>query len=318
MSAGRTDKGVGDRRRRGTFATALLTEGASWEFRVGDSGVLLLAKVQQVCLACTKLKHSSQPCQPLWLFTCPRGPKSVPKSFANHVFFCKLVAEPVSESYRVTGIKKEGNLTFGKRRKQIPDRRQISGPRRPTAREGAFHRLCTMGMMRHYPVARTARRITYKFQTHDVRMYLFEDAVERSRRAVTRAGGELRGGVYGAPKHIRRWCVNRSPHVNKTSREHFWLISHRRVFRWDAGPNVDPEAPLEISRNLPPSVAIRVIDERPGLMSLKSVWETLQGAQEPMPAKKEADGKSEEMVESVEEAATSDDGSDRKNKVVDP
>lgn len=205
-------------------------------------------------------------------------------------------------------MKEEGS----KRRKQI-----LSFSSRPTAEAGELCRSCTMGMMRHYPVARTARRITYKLQTHDVRMYLFEDAVERARRAVTRAGGELRGGVYGAPKHIRRWCVNRSPHVNKTSREHFWLISHRRVFRWDAGPNVDPQAPLEISRNLPPSVAIRVTDERPGLMSLRSLWETLQAAQEPVPAEKEADGKSEEAMETVEDAATSEDRSGGKSKEVD-
>lgn len=181
-----------------------------------------------------------------------------------------------------------------------------------------------MGMMRHYPVARTARRITYKFQTHDVRMYLFEDAVARTRRAVTRAGGELRGGVYGAPKHIKRWCVNRSPHVNKTSREHFWMVSHRRVFRWDAGPHVDLDAPLEISKSLPPSVAVRVTEERPGLMGLRTLWETLQAAQEAAPSVEEREGKTEENVEASEQGAeasqdeAAEEGSDKNSKVVDP
>lgn len=132
--------------------------------------------------------------------------------------------------------------------------------------------------MRYYPLARTSRRITFKFQTHDVRIYLFEDAVQRARRAVTRAGGHLLGGVFGPPKHIRRWCVNRSPHVNKTSREHFWLITHRRVFRWDADTSVDPDAPIEIASAMPNIVAMRITEDRPGLMCLKDVWETLQAA----------------------------------------
>lgn len=173
--------------------------------------------------------------------------------------------------------------------------------------------------MRHYPLAPTARRITFKFQTHDVRMYLFEDAVDRARRAVTRAGGELRGGVYAPPKHIKRWCVNRSPHVNKTSREHFWMVSHRRVFRWDAGPQVDLDAPIEISKSLPPSVAIRVTEDRPGLMSLKQVWETIQAVKEPVPkASEEEDAETEDeegdTVEEVEEAEEAEEAEERSRK----
>lgn len=154
-----------------------------------------------------------------------------------------------------------------------------------------------------YPIARTARRITYNMQTHDVRMYQFEDAVLRTRRAVTRAGGELLGGVYAPKKHIRRWCVNRSPHVNKTSREHFWLITHRRIFRWDAPAAVDPEAPIAISEALPANVAVRVVEERPGLMCLRQVWDTLQASKEPPQAK--AEGAQVEQDKNVEDGESS-------------
>lgn len=158
----------------------------------------------------------------------------------------------------------------------------------------------------YYPLQRTARRITYKFQTHDVRTYLFQDVVARTRRAVTRAGGELLGGVYAPPKHIRRWCVNRSPHVNKTSREHFWLITHRRIFKWDAPTSVDMDAPLEISQHLPAEVAIRVIEDRPGLMCLKRVWDTMQAVK--------GQGREDANVGSVKGEAASEDAEEASEK----
>lgn len=54
------------------------------------------------------------------------------------------------------------------------------------------------------------------------------------------------------------------------------MISHRRVFRWDAGPEVDIDAPTEIAKAMPPSVAMRVTDEQPGLMCLRGLFDTLQ------------------------------------------
>lgn len=152
-----------------------------------------------------------------------------------------------------------------------------------------------------YPVTRTARRITYKLQTHDVRTYLFEDAVRRTRSAVTRAGGELRGGVYAPPKQIKRWCVLRSPHVNKKSREHFWMVTHKRVFKWDAPAAVDKEAPVFISSMLPETVAIRVTEERPGLMALKDVFNTISTVKEARVEKK--DQRTASTVEGEEEAS---------------
>lgn len=132
-----------------------------------------------------------------------------------------------------------------------------------------------MGTLQKFPLKSTARRITYRFQTHDVRMYYFEDIIRRTRSAVTRAGGQLLGGVMGLPRRIKRWTVLRSPHVNKKSREKFWLVNHRRIYNWDAPANVDVDAPNIITRSLPATVAVRVIENVPGLMALKPVFATI-------------------------------------------
>lgn len=123
-----------------------------------------------------------------------------------------------------------------------------------------------------------ARRVTYRLQTHDVRSFALEDAVRRARAAVSRAGGELLGGVSAPPRHTKRWCVNRSPHVNKTSREHFWMITHRRIFEWDAGAAVEREAPAFIAGNLPAHVAVRVTENMPAIMALPLAWQTMHKA----------------------------------------
>lgn len=117
------------------------------------------------------------------------------------------------------------------------------------------------------------RRIAFRMQTHDTRSFLVAEVVRRARAAVVRAGGMPVGGEITPPKRIKRWCVNRSPHVNKTSREHFWMITHTRVLRFDAGPDMSREAPYVIASNLPPIVATRVQEEVPALMALADTWQ---------------------------------------------
>ncbi|GAB0496563.1 hypothetical protein MMPV_007876 [Pyropia vietnamensis] len=72
----------------------------------------------------------------------------------------------------------------------------------------------------------------YRFTSHDVRPWNIAESIRRSRVAVTRAGGTLDGGVATPPPHTRRWCVLRSPHVDKKSREHFVRVQHVRSYRW--------------------------------------------------------------------------------------
>jgi small subunit ribosomal protein S10 len=41
--------------------------------------------------------------------------------------------------------------------------------------------------------------------------------------------GALVAGPVPMPTHIRRFCVIRSPHVDKDSREHFEIRTHKRL-----------------------------------------------------------------------------------------
>ncbi len=41
--------------------------------------------------------------------------------------------------------------------------------------------------------------------------------------------GALVAGPIPMPTHIRRFCVIRSPHVDKDSREHFEIRTHKRL-----------------------------------------------------------------------------------------
>lgn len=124
-----------------------------------------------------------------------------------------------------------------------------------------------------------ARRVTYRFNSTDVRRYALTESVRRARAAVVRAGGVPVGGVRTAPPHVRRWCVLRSPHVNKTSREHFWRRTHRRSFAWEApAAAVAPGLEVDLATHLPPNVATRTVVDAPALWRLKDIFRTLQAA----------------------------------------
>lgn len=128
------------------------------------------------------------------------------------------------------------------------------------------------------PVLGHLRRITYRFHSHDVRKYALADTLRRATAAVIRAGGVNVSGVRGAPTHIKRWVVLRSPHVNKTSREHFWKKTFKRSFSWDAPASVAPSVDTEIPALLPANVATRITVDVPALARLREVWDTMEKA----------------------------------------
>ena len=67
-------------------------------------------------------------------------------------------------------------------------------------------------------------RITLKAFDHrllDLSTSQIVEAAERTGAAVV--------GPVPLPTRIRRWCVIRSPHVDKDSREHFELRIHKRL-----------------------------------------------------------------------------------------
>lgn len=130
--------------------------------------------------------------------------------------------------------------------------------------------------MRRFPlppaptVAPYTRRVTLRLQTQDVRKYLLTDTVRRTTSAMVRAGATpVR--TLTPPKRIKRWCVLRSPHVNKTSREHFWMHTHSRIMEFDL-PTTQRAAPFVVVRNLP-RVAARVQENSPGLALLRQLWD---------------------------------------------
>lgn len=119
-----------------------------------------------------------------------------------------------------------------------------------------------------------------------MRPWNIAESIRRSRAAVTRAGGTLDGGVAAPPPHTRRWCVLRSPHVNKKSREHFVRVQHVRSYRWSLpaeaarGGGTAGGVAGDIARRLPANVAVKVTERVGGVAALGSVWAMLGGRSE--------------------------------------
>lgn len=128
-----------------------------------------------------------------------------------------------------------------------------------------------------HALSQTATRVTYRFQTCDNRLYTFDHVVNRMRQAVVRGSGELKGGIHNLPRKILRWTLLRSPHVNKTSREKFWMINYRRMFHWDAPLHiVEPSLATDLADRIPATVAVQVIKSVPALAELRGVYDTIQ------------------------------------------
>ncbi|MGI9559185.1 MAG: 30S ribosomal protein S10 [Thermodesulfobacteriota bacterium] len=71
-----------------------------------------------------------------------------------------------------------------------------------------------------------ASKIRIKLKSFDHRL-LDKSAFEIADTA-KRTGARI-SGPLPLPTHIRRFCVLRSPHVNKNSREHFEVRTHKRI-----------------------------------------------------------------------------------------
>jgi small subunit ribosomal protein S10 len=91
---------------------------------------------------------------------------------------------------------------------------------RPSSARAAAVRPVTMAAAAADP------KIRIKLKSFDVG--LLAESVESIQRAVDSTGARLSGPV-NLPVRIRRYCVLRSPHVNKDSREHFESRTHSRL-----------------------------------------------------------------------------------------
>ncbi len=69
-------------------------------------------------------------------------------------------------------------------------------------------------------------RIRIRLKAYDHRV--LDSSVREIVEAVRRAGGRLAGPIP-LPTRIERFTVNRSPHVDKKSREQFEIRTHKRL-----------------------------------------------------------------------------------------
>jgi small subunit ribosomal protein S10 len=63
--------------------------------------------------------------------------------------------------------------------------------------------------------------------------------------------------VVALPSHKRIYCVLRSPHVNKASREHFQLKTHKRLLQISHDSEIDVFSLLS-NLEVPPGVFYRI------------------------------------------------------------
>ncbi len=74
----------------------------------------------------------------------------------------------------------------------------------------------------------TTQTITIRLKSFDHRM--LDKATKEIEDTAKRTGAKVRGPIP-LPTNIERFCVNRSPHVDKKSREHFEIRTHKRMVK---------------------------------------------------------------------------------------
>ena len=90
-------------------------------------------------------------------------------------------------------------------------------------------------------------------QAYDYKM--LDQSAKEIVSTAKRAGGVVVGPVP-IPTHIRRYTVNRSPHIDKKSREQFEIRTHKRLIKIDASDSqvVDSLTKLQ----LPSGVSVKI------------------------------------------------------------
>ena len=72
----------------------------------------------------------------------------------------------------------------------------------------------------------TSQKVRIVLKAFDHKM--LDLSTEQIVEVAERTGAQVSGPVP-LPTHIRRFCVIRSPHVDKDSREHFEIRTHKRL-----------------------------------------------------------------------------------------
>ncbi|USO02413.1 MAG: 30S ribosomal protein S10 [Alphaproteobacteria bacterium] len=78
-------------------------------------------------------------------------------------------------------------------------------------------------------MAKSAIKISLRAYDHKMLDHSIKEIVSTAKRA----GGTIVGPI-SLPTRIRRYTVNRSPHIDKKSREQFEVRTHKRLLKIDA------------------------------------------------------------------------------------
>lgn len=74
----------------------------------------------------------------------------------------------------------------------------------------------------------TTQNITIRLKSFDHRV--LDKATKEIEDTAKRTGAKVKGPIP-MPTNIERFCLNRSPHVDKKSREHFEIRTHKRMLK---------------------------------------------------------------------------------------
>ena len=99
------------------------------------------------------------------------------------------------------------------------------------------------------------QQIRIKLKAYD--NYVVDESARKIAETVLKTQAKVKGPVP-LPTQIHRYCVIRSPHVDKKSREHFEIRIHKRLLDIYTPQNVENIADSFLKIAIPPGVSIKL------------------------------------------------------------
>jgi len=99
----------------------------------------------------------------------------------------------------------------------------------------------------------SGQKIRVKLRSFDVK--LLDQSAEKIVATTNRSGAKIAGPIP-LPTKIEKFCVLKSPHVNKKAREHFEIRTHKRIVDI-INPNSDTVEAL-MKLELPAGVSVDI------------------------------------------------------------
>ncbi len=108
-------------------------------------------------------------------------------------------------------------------------------------------------MASNKPKTRTQQRIRIRLKAFDFRS--LDQSAERIVNTAQKSGAKVVGPVP-LPTQKKRWCVLKSPHVNKRGGEHYEIRIHKRMIDIIDPPSSTVDALMQL--DLPAGVNIEI------------------------------------------------------------